>query len=209
MNNEEKTVTCRYCGKPLDQDASFCGSCGIYIYQLPDDLPGNNSWKDDTLGMCSYCSRLVPLARKYCIFCGAPLHLSEHQRKWIAQNRSREVKCHILFHLNSLSAPEIQKIKGTLKGLRMLDVDKGETLQYNFSFHYNEPSTPFLNELFYKMIRSLFLDLGKEYPNLSAEANFTYQAKLINMLNSLDDFGGYMTITLSDGVVKEEDTPIV
>lgn len=91
----------------------------------------------------------------------------------------------------------------------MLDVDEGETLQYNFSFHYDEPSSPFLDELFYRMIRSFFRDLGKEFPNLSAESNFTYQAQLINLLNNLDDFGGYMTIMLSDGVVKEEDTPIV
>ena len=205
-NEQQNEVLCHYCKKPLDQDALYCGSCGIYAFQLPEDLPGNHSWKDDTLGICSYCSKPVPFSRKYCIFCGAPLHLSDQQIEMISRDRKRSVDCRILFHLEELTKQEVSKLEHAIGGYRSIETADASSLSCSFSFQYDEPSLPFANELFFNMIYSWLLDLGKQYPKLRAEATCSYKAKLINRLNNLDAFGGFMTISLSDGVVEQDDT---
>lgn len=201
---------CRYCGKPLDQGASHCGSCGIYIFQLPSDLPGNRPWIEDTIGTCGYCSKPIPLDRKFCIYCGAPLHLNDGQRKMIEDNRIRSINCHITFYVEKLTEQEIRRFKEILLGHHLVEVtDCLGTLVCDFSFHYDEPLSPFSDGLFYRMIHSLLLDLGKEFPNLRAEADCSYSSHIISRLTGFDDMGGYMTITLSEGIVQEDDTPIV
>ena len=211
MNNKptkQGYTTCRYCGKPLDHHASYCGSCGIYIFQLPSDLPGNRPWIEDTLGTCDYCSKPVPLDRKYCIYCGAPLHLSESQRESLVLDRTRNLDFRILFHLENMGEKEKERFKETIRGYRMVEFDSDpDCVRCDFSFRYDEPSSPFSEVFIYRMIRSLLLDLGKEFPMLRAEAHCSYQAKVINLLKGFDDMGGYMTITLSEGKVEEEETP--
>lgn len=203
-------TSCRYCGKPLDHGASHCGSCGIYIFQLPSDLPGNHPWIDDTLGTCDYCSKLIPLDRKFCIHCGAPLHLSESQREHLVEHRTRNLDFQILFHLDDMCEKEKERFKEMIRGYRLLEVDSSSNrIQCDCSFRYDEPSSPFSEELFYRMIRSLLLDLGKGFPLLRAEAHCSYQAKVINLLRGFDDMGGFITFTLTEGKVQEEDTPIV
>lgn len=208
-NSQHENRLCRYCGKPLDKNASHCGWCGIYIFQQPDDLPGNHPWIDDTLGLCGYCAKPVPLARKYCIFCGAPLHLTEERQSLIEQNRTRSLSCTILFHLDNLSEEETERFRAVLRGYRMAITDDENSLRCTFSFQYDEPSSPFTDDLFFKMIRILLIDLGNEFPKLCAEASCSYPAHVITRLNHLDDFGGYMQITLQNGKVEEDDTPII
>lgn len=201
---------CRYCGKPLDQGASHCGSCGIYISQLLSDLPGNRPWIEDTLGTCDYCSKLVPLDRKFCIYCGAPLHLSESQREQLVQDRTRNLDFSILFHLDDICEKEKEQFKEMIRGYRLLEIDSGsDSIQCDFSFRYDEPSSPFSEVFFYRMIRSLLLDLGREFSMLRAEARCFYQARVINLLKGYDDMGGFIILTLSEGKVQEDDIPII
>ena len=210
QSTRQKYNICRYCGKPLDQGASHCGFCGIYIFQLSNDLPGNHPWTEDTLGTCDYCSRPIPLDRKYCIYCGAPLHLSNDQRMHLLQDRTRDLDFRILFQLEDMCEKEKERFKETIRGYRLAESDENpDRVQCDFSFRYDDPSSPFSEKLFYRMIRSLLLDFGKEFPLLRAEAHCSYQAKVINLLRGFDDMGGFITFTLTEGKVQEEDTPIV
>ena len=83
------------------------------------------------------------------------------------------------------------------------------TVKCDFNCDYDEPMIAFSDEMIYSMVSLLLSDISKKYPSVGATAYCSYGPRLVNMVNRYDDMGGFVTITLKDGVIDVDDTPII
>ena len=213
--NPGAPAVCQNCDAPLDDGASFCGSCGAYIYPIDDSLSYSDAWKEQPLDVCPMCAQIVPADREYCIFCGSPLHISKEDYKALRADKAQHLDCSISFCIKDLTEHQIELFYLYLHRNRThadpFIAECDHTVDCEFSLTYSEPGNGFTKGVAANMIRLFLEDAAKAFPKLQATAYCHYGPTYIakSKLCPFDDLGGFVSFTLSDGEVTVDDTPYV
>ena len=194
---------CRNCGIILEAGCRYCGNCGTAVPK--NRIPKTGPVSDATLIICPSCGAFVRGDRRYCTTCGKPLHEEPDP-----QPTERRLPIEWILDVTRLSESALRDLAAILYG----DAEKAFTLQLlgtiteQFSVVSPASNEPRSDRLYFAMLRSSLSELGNRFPGLSGRISCRYPPFPENLAKGYDDFGGFYTIRLENGVVREDDQPI-